>query len=107
MTVFDRIKKVADKRGLSLREVAKKAGMRSETAIYRYNQGVTPRNSTLIAISEVLNVSVGYLKGETDDDSQIRDKPTVDLNKDDAILTFDGKPIPEEDMELIKRLLGK
>ena len=106
MTVFVRIKEIADERGLSLRDVAKKAGMKSETAIYRYNQGVKPRKSTLIAIANVLNVSPKYLSGETDR-KDYKDKPVVDLNKDDAILTFDGKPIPDQDMEIIKRLLGK
>lgn len=106
MTVFDRIKEISDERGMNLRDVAKKAGMKSETAIYRYNQGVQPRKSTLIAIADVLNVSPKYLSGETNE-KDYKDKPVVDLNKDDAILTFDGKPIPEEDMELIKRLLGK
>lgn len=105
MTVFERIKKVADSRGLSLREVASRAGMKSETAIYRYNQGITPRKSTLIAIAEVLHVSPDYLNGDSDDYSEVKSKkPVVDINKDEAILTFDGKPIPEEDMEIIRRL---
>lgn len=105
MTVFERIKKVADLRGLNLREVATRAGMKSETAIYRYNQGVNPRKSTLIAIADVLHVSPDYLTGASDDYSEItHKKPVVDLSKDEAILTFEGKPIPEEDMEIIRRL---
>ena len=38
--VFERIKHVAQIRGMNLREVAKKAGFKSETGIYRYNQGL-------------------------------------------------------------------
>ncbi len=105
MTVFDRIKEISDKRGLSLRTVATKAGLKSETAIYRYNQGVTPRKTTLMAIASVLNVSVDYLLGNSDESGDPTEKPIVDLNKDDSILTFDGKPIPDEDKEIIRRLL--
>ncbi|GHP15251.1 hypothetical protein YK48G_26760 [Lentilactobacillus fungorum] len=46
------------------------------------------------------------MSGETDN-RDYKEKPVVDLNKDGAILTFDGKPIPEENVEIIKRLLGK
>ncbi|MFP7153785.1 helix-turn-helix domain-containing protein [Weissella paramesenteroides] len=67
MTTYERIQSAAKKRGMNLREVAKSAGLKSETAIYRYNQGVTPRESTLRSIADVLNVSVDYLLGKTDE----------------------------------------
>ena len=67
MTTYERIQNAAKKRGMNLRQVAKAAGMKSETAIYRYNQGVTPRESTLRAIADVLGVSVDYLLGNTDE----------------------------------------
>lgn len=104
MTTYERIKKVANKRKMSLRDVAKKAGLKSETAIYRYNQGVNPRKSTLIAIAEVLNVSVDYLLGKTDDTSEVTSK-TADLADDSTLFTYEGKPIDDEDKEIIRRLL--
>ncbi|WP_270332959.1 helix-turn-helix domain-containing protein [Ligilactobacillus acidipiscis] len=104
MTTFERIKKVADIRKISLRDVAKKAGMKSETAIYRYNQGVTPRKSTLIAIAEALNVSPDYLSGKTDDMNEAKQKQ-ADLADDSTLFTYEGKPIDDEDKEIIRRLL--
>lgn len=104
MTTFERIRELAKKRGLTLKQVAVKAGL-SENAIYRYNQGIEPKLPTLKAIADVLHVSPDYLTGDSDDYSEItHKKPVVDINKDEAILTFDGKPIPEEDMEIIRRL---
>ncbi|MBT9670424.1 helix-turn-helix domain-containing protein [Secundilactobacillus kimchicus] len=107
MTVFERIKKIADQRGLNLKEVAKRSGMKSETAIYRYNQGVTPRKSTLIAIAKVLDVSVDYLLGKTDNPATKSEKHTVDIADDDNadILRFEGRPIPPDDLEVMKRFL--
>lgn len=67
MTTYERIQNAAKKRGMNLREVAKMAGLKSETAIYRYNQGVTPRESTLRSIADALNISLDYLLGNTDD----------------------------------------
>ncbi|MCT3390343.1 helix-turn-helix domain-containing protein [Lentilactobacillus hilgardii] len=106
MTLVDRIKKVAkEKRGWNLKTTAQNAGI-GINSIYRWKEQ-TPTIESLNKVATVLGVSVDYLLGKTDNPNGAKDKPTVDLSKDDAILTFDGKPIPEEDMELIKRLLGK
>lgn len=109
MTLVDRIKKVAkEKHGWNLKTTAQKAGI-GINSIYRWKEQ-KPTIESLNKVATVLGVSVDYLMGKTDNPDGAKssnDKPTVDLNKDDAILTFDGKPIPEEDMELIKRLLGK
>lgn len=106
MSVYDNIKKYAKKRGMNLQTVAKKSGL-SRNVIYQYNKGVNPTLETLKVIAKVLDVDVSDLLGDNSEVSKEKEKPTIDLNKDDAILTFDGKPIPEEDMEIIKRLLGK
>ncbi|APX73142.1 helix-turn-helix domain-containing protein [Companilactobacillus allii] len=101
MTTFERIKNLSKEKGFSLKQVAEKSGM-SSNAIYRYNQGVKPKYDSLKAIAKTLNVSVEYLTGETSTTS----KPTkVDIDDDDVIMTFEGRPIPPEDLELMKRLL--
>ena len=59
------------------------------------------------AVANVLHVSVDYLLGKTDDPEPNRNsKPAkVDLADNDVIMTFEGRPIPPEDIELMKRLL--
>lgn len=107
MTLFERIKKVANIRGLSLREVAKKAGFKSETAIYRYNQGVTPRDTTLASIADALNTSVDYLKGKTDDYSKL-DNAEEGLSVDEAIdnlRSYQGKIVRPDQKEVLKDLI--
>jgi len=103
MTTFERIKDLADKQGLSLRSIARKAGL-GETTIYGWKRR-TPDSKKLQAVADVLNVSLDYLVGNEEDTSSNKNEKSVDLNDDDAFLTFDGRPIPEEDRELIKRLL--
>ncbi|HIY91580.1 MAG TPA: helix-turn-helix domain-containing protein [Candidatus Companilactobacillus pullicola] len=104
MTTFERIKQISKEKGYSLKQVALKAGL-SENAIYRYNQGVEPKYNTLKVIADALHVSVEDLTGDNK-------KPvpnTIDIKKaiddDDVIMTFEGRPIPPEDLELMKRLL--
>ena len=100
MTVFQRIKEISIQKKMSLQEIAQKAGMGINT-IYGW-QKQDPATSKLTRVAEVLNVSVDYLLGNTDDPHK---QKNVDLNDDDLILSFDGKPIPDEDKELIRRLL--
>ena len=107
MTVFERIKEISDKRGLSLRTVATKAGLKSETAIYRYNQGVTPRKTTLMAIADVLGVSVDYLLGNDDTPEWANPKDTMDL--EDFLngnlkvnMAYGGEDLTDEEIERLK-----
>lgn len=85
LTTFERIKKITKKRGYNLKQVAKMSGMKSENAIYRYNQGVTPRDSTLKTIAQVLGTSFEYLKGETDDESPHTPSNIEPINNSDLI----------------------
>lgn len=103
MTVLDRIKKVSKKRGFSLTQVNDKANLGKNT-IYSWKTK-EPSINNLKAVANVLNVSVDYLLGKTDDGSTSRKPKHVDIADDDVIMTFEGKPIPPEDLELMKRLL--
>ena len=105
MTVFERTKEISKNKGLSLQQVAEKAGL-GINSIYGWKKK-DPSITRLTKVADVLHVSVDYLLGKTDDPEQSKkNKPTeVDLNNDNTIMTFEGRPIPEEDMELIRRLL--
>ena len=100
MTVFERTKKMALSKGLSLQNLAEKAGL-GINSIYSWKKK-DPSITRLTKVADVLNVSVDYLLGNTDNPSK---KKSVDLNDDDVIMTFEGRPIPPEDLELMKRLL--
>lgn len=105
MAVFDRTKEISKKRGLSLQQVATKAGI-GINSIYQWKTQ-TPGIDRLTKVAEVLNVSVDYLLGKTDNPSSDMGQNTVDINDDTAILTFDGQPIPDEDMELVREILRR
>lgn len=100
METVDRIKNLAKKRGWSLQKVAEKAGI-GINSIYRWNTKV-PSTQSLNKVAKVLNVSTDYLLGNNEDDKQ----RTADLDDDDVIFTYQGKPLSEEDKALIKRLMN-
>lgn len=99
MTIFDRVKEAANKKGLSLQAVATKAGF-GINSIYGWKKK-DPSISRVEKVAKVLNVSTDYLLGN--DNSK---KVTADLDDDDVIFTYQGKPLSEEDKALIKRLMN-
>ncbi|MEY8295002.1 helix-turn-helix domain-containing protein [Limosilactobacillus caviae] len=97
METVDRIKVLAKKRGWSLQKVAEEAGI-GINSIYRWNTKV-PSTQSLNKVANVLNVSADYLLGKTDK------QKTADLADKDTVFTFEGRQIPPEDLEYMKRLL--
>ncbi|WP_261809522.1 helix-turn-helix domain-containing protein [Levilactobacillus humaensis] len=114
MTLFERVKTTAKNNGFSIAEVARRAGI-GEKSIYTwkpsktYPNGVKPSREVLEKVSAVLNVSVDYLLGNPETLSRSDEPKQIDLKEaidnEEIIKTYDGKPIPPEDLALIKRLM--
>lgn len=105
MIAFERIKELAKNKGMSLVDVNDKAGLGTRT-IYHWKTK-QPSNDSLKAVAKVLNTSTDYLNGLTDNPLPQSKKQNVqaDLDDDDTIFTFQGRPIPPEDLKIIRRLL--
>lgn len=112
-TIFSRIQEIANKRGMSIRQVALKSGFNSPNAIYRYKQGVSPRKTTLNAIADALNTTPEYLLGETDDwqKHDITPEQELGLDKDDeemlALFRKSTDGMTEEEKEKFKQSFVK
>lgn len=65
MTVFDRIKKLADGQGISVSKVATDLGF-SENLLYQWKKA-SPKSDRLEKVADYFDVSVDYLLGRTDD----------------------------------------
>ena len=99
MDTVDRIKELAKKRGWSLQKVAEKAGI-GINSIYRWNSK-PPSTQSLIKVAKVLDVSTDYLlNGDAEESNK-----TADLADEETIFTYEGKKIPPEDLEYMKRIL--
>ncbi|WP_367365892.1 helix-turn-helix domain-containing protein [Pediococcus parvulus] len=98
MTLFDNIKKISKQRGYSIAEVERKAGI-STNYLYQWKKR-NPSPESLEKVADVLGVSVDTLLGKSTAKPQ-----KVDLAKNDTIMMFEGMPIPEEDMETVRKIL--
>ncbi|WP_235015620.1 helix-turn-helix domain-containing protein [Pediococcus acidilactici] len=95
MTMFDRVKKISKKRGLSLAQLNEKAGFKPNV-IYSWKTK-SPSIDKVEAVANVLGVSVDYLLGK--DDKPSTSNEPVDLDKvlsEEGMAMFDGKPLSEE-----------
>lgn len=111
MTIFERVKNIADSRKISLQKLAEKSGM-GTNSIYGWKTK-TPSVDKISAVADVLNVSTDYLLGRTDDPNKYlseteRMTSNIDLKEaknNGAILSWGGVDIDDDDMEIIKRIL--
>lgn len=110
MTTFERIKNLADNQKISLQKVAIDIGL-SENAIYGWKTR-KPKGDDLAKVADYFHVSVDYLLGRDKTEPKNQTVDLADLaNKPkdfdwDSVLSVGGKPIPEEDKEIIRRLFA-
>ena len=100
MTVFERIKELAKKRGYSLTRLNNEAGL-GTNSIYHWRTK-SPSTASLKKVADVLGVSVDYLLGNTDEmHSNKKDDKTVDLEQDTTILALDGIELSDDYKQFI------
>ncbi|WP_455565152.1 helix-turn-helix domain-containing protein [Lactobacillus hominis] len=83
--------------------VAKKLGL-SVQRYANWEYGTRePDLENLTAIAQLYGVSTDYLTGQSND----RDKKAVDLETDPVVLNYGGRPVSDEDMDIIKAILER
>ena len=109
MTLKDRIKALAKKRGISLPVLESELGFGNST-IVKWDKSV-PNADKLNLVAKYFDVSMDYLLNGTDKDG-LNEKDNKDIAKDlenimsklsageDGPASFEGTDIPEEDLEL-------
>lgn len=85
MIVFDRIKYLANKKGMSLSEVAIELGF-SPGLFYQWKRA-KPKAENLGAVANYFGVSIDYLLGREEESA---------LTKKHGIFLFDGETITDE-----------
>ncbi|MCG0780253.1 helix-turn-helix domain-containing protein [Lactiplantibacillus plantarum] len=98
MTLFDRIKTISKERGYSIAEVERKAGI-SANYMYQWKKR-NPSPKALASVADVLNVSVDYLLGNTDNPEP--STSSDDLTKNQKLIAYSIDPdISDEERQAI------
>ena len=98
MEFSERLKNLRKKVGLTQVDVAGKLGI-SQQAYASWERGVKkPTQENLVKIAQILNVSVDYLVGNTEEKSD-------DLDNIELLFRMNSKGLTEEEKEVFKKEL--
>ncbi|MBM6410807.1 helix-turn-helix transcriptional regulator [Lacticaseibacillus paracasei] len=104
MSFGERLKELRNEKKMTQSDIGKIINVsKASVSLYEKNER-TPDQDSIKKLASYFNVSTDFLLGVTD----VRSKPEqIDISdsKNDTIMTFEGRPIPPEDLEIIKRLL--
>ena len=104
---YEKIKELADKRGISLTKLEEDLGY-SRNTLYKL-KSQKPNAERISEIADYFNVSTDYLLGRTDNPKITTGGDTsapLDLRDIAAqSMLFDGKPLTEEDIDFITAVL--
>ena len=104
---YEKIKELADKRGISLTKLEEDLGY-SRNTLYKL-KSQKPNAERISEIADYFNVSTDYLLGRTDNPHIAKDgdaSAPLDLRDIAAqSMLFDGKPLTEDDIDFITAVL--
>ncbi|MFS9026975.1 helix-turn-helix domain-containing protein [Streptococcus sp. OMI870] len=104
---YEKIKELADKRGISLTKLEEDLGY-SRNTLYKL-KSQKPNAERISEIADYFNVSTDYLLGRTENPKIAKDgdaSAPLDLRDIAAqSMLFDGKPLTEEDIDFITAVL--
>lgn len=102
--IGQRIRDLRKQKRMSQTELAKSAGVSQTTVTAWENNKAEPSSSAVAQLADIFNVTTDYLLGRPD--KQETKKDDVELSDDDVIMTWQGKPLSDEDRELIRRIMN-
>ena len=102
--IGQRIRDLRKQKRMSQTELAKSAGVSQTTVTAWENNKAEPSSSAIAQLADIFNVTTDYLLGRPD--KQETKKDDVELSDDDVIMTWRGKPLSDEDRELIRRIMN-
>ncbi|HJF86611.1 MAG TPA: helix-turn-helix domain-containing protein [Companilactobacillus farciminis] len=97
------IRDLRKQRKMSQTELAKILHVSQQTVTAWETGKAEPSSSAISSLADYFNVTTDYLLGrpeKKDDDAK-----TADIEDDDVIFTYEGRRIPKEDLELIRRIM--
>ena len=97
------IRDLRKQRKMSQTELAKILHVSQQTVTAWETGKAEPSSSAISNLADYFNVTTDYLLGrpeKKDDDTK-----TADIEDDDVIFTYEGRRIPKEDLELIRRIM--
>lgn len=104
MTVFDRVKFLADRQKISIVELEERLGF-GKNSLYSWKKKM-PNSGNLEKVADYFGVSTDYLLGRNNTPEWATEKDTHDLEEfleqNEGSMTYGGEKLTEEDKEKLK-----
>lgn len=97
------IKELRKSKRMTQRDLAEAMKVSQQTVGAWETERAIPGADTLSELADYFNVTTDYLLGRPDKKDD--DTKTADIDDDDVIFTYEGRRIPKEDLELIRRIM--
>ncbi len=97
-----RIIDLREKNNMTQIQLAHEMGFEKSTMSKIENGSRKVSSDELRKLSHIFGVSADYLLGNKETSSE-----NIDLKKDPVVLSYGGKPVSDEDMEIIKAILER
>jgi transcriptional regulator with XRE-family HTH domain len=102
------IRRLRKEKRLSQNDLAKLLHVSQATVTSWETGKADPSSSALNALANCFNVSTDYLLGRTDKRQSAENEPDhVDIARDPVVLSFNGQPISQDDLDIIKAVLRR
>lgn len=106
-----RLKELRNQKNMTQDELGKVLNVSGKTIGTWERDSRQPNIETINALANYFNVSTDYLLGRKEDSKTKNDDKKVDLTgigqkeDEEKIFSYEGKEIPKQDLELIRRIL--
>lgn len=106
-----RLKELRNQKNMTQDELGKILNVSGKTIGTWERDSRQPNIETINALANYFNVSTDYLLGRKEDSKTTNDDKQVDLTgigqkeDEEKIFSYEGKEIPKQDLELIRRIL--
>ena len=101
--IGQKIRDLRKQRKMSQTELAKILHVSQQTVTAWETGKAEPSSSAISSLADYFDVTTDYLLGRPDRKDD--DAKTADIEDDDVIFTYEGRRIPKEDLELIRRIM--
>lgn len=103
--ISSRLNDLLSRSGRKQIDITRSVGIPASTLTGYFKGTRLPSPKNVEKLAEYFNVEKSDIDPRFGRDPKEDDLKTADLADDDTIFTFKGKPIPEQDLEYMKRLL--
>lgn len=103
--ISSRLNDLLSRSGRKQIDITRSVGIPASTLTGYFKGTRLPSPKNVEKLAEYFNVEKSDIDPRFGRDPKEENLKTADLADDDTIFTFEGKPIPEQDLEYMKRLL--